>query len=133
MESGTLPPPTMLLHSNDSFQNMSSAHSPMNQYSDLFASKQTVQATNKTTKRKFDDIVDPSSEDFDSLGSALKPQKIEQSNPDSERSLSRTEIRKRMLCVFIKEHHSNRRSSLAFSSIEWLPSTFGFVSKRERQ
>jgi hypothetical protein len=94
MESGTLPPPTMLLHSNDSFQPMSSAHSPMNQYSDIFSSKHSLQTSTKSTKRKFDDLVDPSSVDFDASGSSVKPQKVEQQNVDPERSLSRTGTRK---------------------------------------
>ncbi|CAF1162060.1 unnamed protein product [Rotaria sp. Silwood1] len=86
MESGTLPPPTMLLHSNESIQHLSSSDSPMNPYSDLFSSRQSIPINNKTNKRKIDELVDPSSTDFDS--SSLKPQKIEQ--VDSERSLSRT-------------------------------------------
>ncbi|CAF4120049.1 unnamed protein product [Rotaria magnacalcarata] len=87
MESGTLPPATMLLHANESHQQMSSSDSPMNQYSDIYVSRQSVQTNNKTNKRKLDELIDPSSVDFDSL-SNLKPQKTEQI--DSERSHSRT-------------------------------------------
>jgi len=90
MESGTLPPATMLLHSNDS---MPSSDSPMNQFSDIFSSRQSLQINNKTNKRKLDELVDPSSTDFDS-SSSLKPQKTEQT--DSERSLSRTGARKKI-------------------------------------
>ncbi|CAF3801016.1 unnamed protein product, partial [Rotaria magnacalcarata] len=89
MESGTLPPPTMLLHSNESMQQISSSDSPMNAFSDIFSSRQSTQINNKTNKRKLDELVDPSSIDFDpSSSSSLKPQKTEQI--DSERSLSRT-------------------------------------------
>jgi len=92
MESGTLPPPTMLLHSNDSMQQIPSSDSPMNQFSDIFSSRQSLQTNNKTNKRKLDEFADPSSTDFDS-SSSVKPQKTEQG--DSERSLSRTENRKK--------------------------------------
>ncbi|CAF1524121.1 unnamed protein product [Adineta steineri] len=87
MESGTLPPATMLLHSNDSIHPMPPSDSPMNQFSDIFSSRQSVQLNNKTNKRKLDDFVDPSSTDFDS-SSSIKPQKTEQN--ETERSLSRT-------------------------------------------
>jgi hypothetical protein len=104
MESGTLPPPTMLLHSNDSMQQISSSDSSMNQFSDIFSSRQSVQTNNKTNKRKLDEFVDPSSTDFDS-SSSLKPQKLEHSEP--ERSLSRTGTRKKFflknkldICLF---------------------------------
>ncbi|CAF1086883.1 unnamed protein product [Rotaria sordida] len=87
MESGTLPPATMLLHTNDSHQQISSSDSPMNQYSDIYLTRQSIQTNNKTNKRKLDELIDSSSTDFDSL-SSLKPQKTEQI--DSERSISRT-------------------------------------------
>ncbi|CAF0881090.1 unnamed protein product [Rotaria sp. Silwood1] len=87
MESGTLPPATMLLHTNDSHQQISSSNSPMNQFSDIYLTRQSIQTNNKTNKRKLDELIDPSSTDFDSL-SSLKPQKTEQI--DSERSISRT-------------------------------------------
>ena len=89
MESGTLPPATMLLHPNEAHQQIPPPDSPMNQYSDIYS---TRQSNNKTNKRKLDEIVDTSSTDFDS-SSSLKPQKTEQI--DSERSLSRTGTRKR--------------------------------------
>lgn len=88
MESGTLPPAQMLLHTNESQQQIPS-DSPMNQFSDIYASRQSTQQ-NKTNKRKLDEIIDPSSTDFESL-SSLKPQKTEQA--DSERSISRTGTR----------------------------------------
>jgi hypothetical protein len=91
MESGTLPPPTMLLHSNDSMQQIPSSDSSMNQFSDIFSSRQSVQTNNKTNKRKLDELADPLSTDFDS--SSIKPQKTEQLDP--ERSLSRTGTRKK--------------------------------------
>jgi len=88
MESGTLPPATMLLHTNDFHPPLDS---PTNQFSDAYSSRQSVQTTNKTNKRKLDELADPSSTEFDSSFS-LKPQKTEQI--DSERSLSRTGTRK---------------------------------------
>jgi hypothetical protein len=92
MESGTLPPPTMLLHPNELMQQIPPSDSPMNQFSELFSSRQSVQTNhNKANKRKLDEFVDPSSTDFDS-SSSLKPQKTEQG--ESERSLSRTGTRK---------------------------------------
>lgn len=91
MESGTLPPATMLLHSNDFHP---PSDSPMNQFSDVYSTRQSVQTNNKTNKRKLDELADPSSTDFDSSFS-LKPQKTEQN--DSERSLSRTGTRKKFL------------------------------------
>ena len=95
MESGTLPPPTMLLHPNDSLQQMSASHSPMNQFSDIFTSRQAAQVNNKTNKRKLDELVDPSSTDFDPSSCAVKPQKTEShQQADSERSTSRTGTRK---------------------------------------
>jgi hypothetical protein len=94
MESGTLPQPTMLLHSNDSMQQIPSSDSSMNQFSDIFSSRQSVQTNNKTNKRKLDDFADPSSTDFDS-SSSIKPQKTEQGDP--ERSLSRTGTRKKFI------------------------------------
>lgn len=93
MESGTLPQPIMLLHPNDSIQHISSSDSPMNQFSDIFSTRQSIQTNNKTNKRKLDELVDPSSTDFD-LSSSLKPQKTEQI--DTERSLSRTGTRKKL-------------------------------------
>lgn len=90
MENGTLPPPTMSLHSNDPMQPIPPSDSPMNQYSDIFSSRQAGQTNNKTHKRKLDELVDPSSTDFES--SVLKPQKTDQN--ESERSLSRAENRK---------------------------------------
>lgn len=90
MESGTLPPATMLLHTNEPHQQIPSSDSPMNQYSDIYLTRQSVQANNKTNKRKLDDFIDPSSAEFDSVPS-LKPQKTEQSDP--ERSISRTGTR----------------------------------------
>jgi hypothetical protein len=91
MESGTLPPATMLLHTNDFHQQIPSSDSPMNQFSDVYSSRQSIQTNNKTHKRKLDEFGDPSSTDFDSSFS-LKPQRTEQI--DSERSLSRTGTRK---------------------------------------
>lgn len=87
MDSGTLPPATMLLHTNDPHQQIPSADSPMNQFADAYASRP---ASNKTNKRKLDDFVDPASAEFESA-SSVKPQKTEQS--DSERSSSRTGTR----------------------------------------
>ncbi|CAF0937102.1 unnamed protein product [Adineta ricciae] len=87
MESGTLPPATMLLHSNEPIHPMPSSESPMNQFSDIFSSRPPVQISNKPNKRKLDELSDPSSTDLESL-SAIKPQKTEQTEP--ERSLSRT-------------------------------------------
>ncbi len=92
MESGILPSATMLLHTNDFHQQISSSDSPMNQYSDVYSSRQSVQTNNKTNKRKLDEFADPSSTEFDSSFSS-KPQKTEQI--DSERSLSRTGTRKK--------------------------------------
>ena len=92
MESGTLPPPTMSLHPNDSMQQIHSSDSSMNQFSDIFSSRQSIQANNKTNKRKLDEFVDPLSTDFDA-SPALKPQKTDQS--ELERSLSRTGTRKK--------------------------------------
>ena len=91
MESGTLPPATMLLHSNEPIHPMPSSDSPMNQFSDIFSSRQPVQISNKPNKRKLDELSDPSSTDLES-SSAIKPQKTEQTEP--ERSLSRTGTRK---------------------------------------
>jgi hypothetical protein len=88
MDSGTLPPATMLLHTNDSHQQISSSDSPMNQFSDIYSSRQTH---NKPNKRKLDELGDASSIDFDS-SSSIKPQKIDQT--ESERSISRTGTRK---------------------------------------
>jgi hypothetical protein len=88
MESGPLPSATMLLHTNNSHQQISSVDSPMNQYSDIYSSRQT---NNKTNKRKLEELVDPSSTEFDS-SSSLKPQKTDQN--DVERSTSRTGTRK---------------------------------------
>ena len=102
MESGTLPPPTMLLHSNDSFQSMSQSHSPINQYSDVYSNKSNLpnnNTNNKTIKRKFDDLVDPTLTDFDSSGSVVKPQKTEQQTTDPERSSSRTGTRKNQYLI----------------------------------
>jgi hypothetical protein len=113
MESGTLPPPTMLLHSNDSIQQMSSSHSPMNQYSDIFPTRQSVQTNNKTNKRKLDEVVDPSITDFDS-SSSLKPQKTERTDP--ERSLSRTGTRKKNKIHFEKQITRNYFVCLALSN-----------------
>ena len=48
MESGTLPSATMLLHPNESHQQIPSADSPMNQFSDIYS---TRQSNNKTNKR----------------------------------------------------------------------------------
>lgn len=93
MESGTLPPPSMLLHPNEPIQPISSSDSPMNAFSDIFSSRQSNQINNKTNKRKLDELVDPSSGDFDPSSSNLKPLKTEQA--DSERSLSRTGTRKK--------------------------------------
>lgn len=90
MESGTLPPPTMSLHPNDPMQPIPPSDSPMNQFPDVFSSRQPIQTNNKTNKRKLDELVDPSSTEFDS--SSVKPQKTDQH--ESERSLSRTENRK---------------------------------------
>ncbi|UJR28641.1 hypothetical protein I4U23_009873 [Adineta vaga] len=87
MESGTLPPATMLLHSNESLHAMPSSDSPLNQFSDIFSARQSIQINNKTNKRKLDELGDPSPNDVDS-SSAIKPQKTEQTEP--ERSLSRT-------------------------------------------
>lgn len=87
MESGTLPSATMLLHTNDFHP---PSDSPMNQYSDVYSIRQSVQTNNKTNKRKLDELADPSSTDFDPSFS-LKPQKTEQNEP--ERSLSRTGTR----------------------------------------
>jgi len=87
MESGTLPPPTMLLHSNESMQQIPSSDSPMNQFSDIFSARQSVQSNSKNNKRKLDELADPSSNEFEP-SSGLKPQKTDQAEP--ERSLSRT-------------------------------------------
>jgi hypothetical protein len=108
MESGTLPPPTMSLHPNDSMQQIPSSDSPMNQFSDIFSSRPSLQSNNKTNKRKLDEFVDPSSTDFDSSPS-LKPQKTDQS--ESERSLSRTENRKK----FFVKNEQNLCLSLFFA------------------
>ncbi len=108
MESGTLPPPTMSLHPNDSMQPIPSSDSPMNQYSDIFSSRSSLQTNNKTNKRKLDELVDPSSTDFDS-SPTLKPQKTDQNEP--ERSLSRTENRKKF---FIKNEQNLYRYIFLF-------------------
>ena len=76
----------MLLPTNDSHQQISSSDSSMNQLSDIYSSRQSIQ----TNKRKLDEFIDLSSTDFDSL-SSLKPQKTEQI--DSEKSINRKEIR----------------------------------------
>jgi hypothetical protein len=110
MESGTLPPPTMSLHPNDSMQQIPSSDSPMNQFSDIFSSRPSLQSNNKTNKRKLDEFVDPSSADFDSSPS-LKPQKTDQG--ESERSLSRTENRKKF---FVKKRTKSMLVSFFFSS-----------------
>ena len=65
-------------------QQIPPSDSPMNQFSDIFSSRQSVQTNAKTNKRKLDELVDPSSADFDS-SSSIKPQKTEQGDP--ERSL----------------------------------------------
>jgi hypothetical protein len=84
----------------------------MNQFSDIFSSKQSIQTNNnKTNKRKLDELVDPSSTDFDS-SSSLKPQKTEQ--VDSERSLSRTGTRKKL---FLKTKHNQLHTGFSFSFI----------------
>ena len=92
MESGTLSAATMLLHTNEFHQQIPSSDSSMNQYSDGgYSSRQTVQSTNKTNKRKLDEIADPSSTEFDP-SFAIKPSKPDQN--EQERSLSRTGTRK---------------------------------------
>lgn len=88
MDSGTLPSATMLLHTNESHQQNPPSDSPMNQYSDIYSSRPT---NNKTNKRKLDELGDPLSGEFES-SSSIKPQKIEQAEP--ERSISRTGTRK---------------------------------------
>ncbi len=94
MESGTLPPASMLLHTNEFQQQIPLMDSPMNQFSDPYLSRPTGQTNNKTNKRKLDDLTDSASTEFDS-SFALKPQKTDQIEP--ERSLSRTGARKPLI------------------------------------
>ena len=105
MESGTLPPPTttgMLLHSNEP---IALSDSPMNSYSDIFSSRSSIQTNNKTNKRKLDELVDPSTIEFDSSSSSLKPQKTEQI--DIERTLNRTGTCKNLLKIYEVEIYTN--------------------------
>ena len=138
MESETLPSTTttttMLLHTNDYQQQSpaSSSDTPMNQFSDVYPSRQSTQTNNnnnnnnsKTNKRKLDEIADPTAAEFDGSYS-LKPPKIDQNEP--ERSLSRTGTR--MLLIMTKTKQKKREKiSNSFSSIQRSPSSFNTITK----
>ena len=140
MESETLPSTTttttMLLHTNDYQQQSqspaSSSDTPMNQFSDVYPSRQSTQTNNnnnnnnsKTNKRKLDEIADPTAAEFDASYS-LKPPKIDQNEP--ERSLSRTGTR--MLLIMTKTKQKKREKiSNSFSSIQRSPSSFNTITK----
>ena len=132
MESGTLPLPTttttatttgMLLHSNEP---IALSDSPMNQYSDIFSSRQLVQTNNKTNKRKLDELVDPLSIDYDS-SSSLKPQKTEQT--DTERSLSRTGTCMKSLKLKSMKIETCFELFLALSNGSLRPAIFNSISE----
>lgn len=92
MQSGPLPPASMLLHTNESnHSTLNPNDSPMNSYADLFNSRPSAANNGKANKRKLDELGDSSSTDLDS-SSTLKPQKTDPN--DSDRTLTRTDTRK---------------------------------------
>ena len=66
---------------------------------------------------------------WDRLWNRRKPNSLIPS--PSDHSVEPRSVRKSWL--FRKELRWNHQSVLAFSCVKWLPSTFGFISKRERQ
>ena len=122
MESETLPSTTttttMLLHTNDYQQQSpaSSSDTPMNQFSDVYPSRQSTQTNNnnnnnnsKTKKKKLKEIADPTAAEFYESYS-LKTPKINQNQP--KRTLSRTGTR--ILLIMTKTKQKKKRENIQF-------------------
>lgn len=128
MDSGTLPTGNMLLNTNDSHHSIANNDSSMTQYSELFGSRPSGPSTTKTNKRKLEELVDPSSNEFDP-SSTLKPQKTDQ--PDPERTISRTGTR----TIDLLNHFCMKLMEINFliysisSPFQWSATIFDSIKK----